>query len=133
MIYECVVTTNSSGDATSSTFTANATTGSYNVTAGASGTGTVNFALSNVGDVLVITSARVSGATSGTANLGPITVQQQTTGGTPVAAGSGGQTVQLQEIHGSAVCGDGDLGSRTNQGQSMDCRGGGKGENAASL
>ena len=100
--YECVVTTNSSGDATASTFTANATAGSYNVTAGASGTTTANFALSNVGNVLVITSAPVSGAASSKANLGPITVQQQTTGGTPVNAGSGGLTVNLSGPAGSS-------------------------------
>ncbi len=100
--YDCIATTNSSGDATSSTVTANATTGSYNVAASATGTNTVNFALSNVADVLVITSAPVSGAASSTANLGLITVQQQTTGGTPVNAGSGGLTVNLSGPTGSS-------------------------------
>ena len=100
--YQCVVTTNSSGDATSSTFSANATTGSYNVAASASSTNTVNFAISNVADVLVITSAPVSGSTSATGNLGPITVQLQTTGGTPVNAGSAGQTVNLSGPTGSS-------------------------------
>ena len=58
--YSCVATTNASGDATSSTFTANGTTGTYNVAASASGTNTVNFSLTN--QQLTITSFTRSGA-----------------------------------------------------------------------
>jgi hypothetical protein len=50
--YECVVTTDGNGLATAAVFTANGTTGSYNVQASAqttAGTSTANFALANTG------------------------------------------------------------------------------------
>ena len=102
--YQCVATTNASGDATSSTFTANATAGSYNVSASAPGTNTVSFVMTNTAapNKLVITSTAVSGSTSNNANLGPITVQQQTGSGTPVNAGGGGLTVNLSGPAGSS-------------------------------
>jgi hypothetical protein len=58
--YECVATTNASGDATSSIFTANATAGSYNISAKAPTTNTVNFTFTN-SSALTITSVLRSG------------------------------------------------------------------------
>jgi hypothetical protein len=45
-MYECLITTNASGDATSSAFTANTAAGSYDISA-TSGTGAVNFSETN--------------------------------------------------------------------------------------
>ena len=77
---QCRVTTNSSGLATSSTFTANTIAGGpYTVTATTSGvSGSANFSLTNnagAASQLVFTSAAVSGSASQSATLGPITVQ----------------------------------------------------------
>lgn len=73
--YQCVATTNSSGVATSSTFTANSSQGTYNVAATASGGSnpSVNFSETNVG--LLHLSSLTSGTTSGSTTwTGSITV-----------------------------------------------------------
>jgi hypothetical protein len=73
--YQCVATTNSSGVATSSAFTANATRGTYNISATASGGSnpSVNYSETNLG-VLHISSL-ATGATSGaTTWTGSVTV-----------------------------------------------------------
>jgi hypothetical protein len=44
---QCVATTGANGEATSSSFTANGTTGTYNVSANVTGAGSVNFAMTN--------------------------------------------------------------------------------------
>ena len=85
-------TTNSSGLATSSTFTANTTAGPYAVAATTSGvSGSANFALTNnVGPAnkLAFTTGAVSGPASSSATLGPITVQVQDSYGNPVKVSS---------------------------------------------
>ena len=91
--YECVVTTDSNGLATSSAFTANTVAGGpYTVSASTSGvSGTANFSLTNnpqTASQLAFTTAPVSGAASSSATLGPITVQLEDTYGNVVNAGS---------------------------------------------
>ena len=61
--YSCVVATNSSGQATSSSLTANSSAGAFNVSASASGTNTVNFALTNT---IVVSASRIGTATDTT-------------------------------------------------------------------
>jgi hypothetical protein len=83
--YQCVVITNSSGVATSSTFTANAGGGTYNVSATASGGSnpSVNFSETNVG--LLHVSSLVTGSTSGaTTWTGSITVTVTNSSGAAV-------------------------------------------------
>jgi hypothetical protein len=73
--YQCVATTNSSGVATSSTFTANANRGTYNISATASGGSnpSVNYSETNIG--LLHISSLVTGTTSGSTTwTGSITV-----------------------------------------------------------
>jgi hypothetical protein len=73
--YQCVATTNASGVATSSTFTANASQGTYNVAAAASGGSnpSVNFSETNIG--LLHLSSLATGTTSGSTTwTGSITV-----------------------------------------------------------
>jgi hypothetical protein len=73
--YQCVATTNASGVATSSTFTANGSQGTYNVAATASGGSnpSVNFGETNVG--LLHLSSLATGTTSGSTTwTGSITV-----------------------------------------------------------
>ena len=88
---ECEVTTNSSGLATSSVFTANTVAGGpYTVAATTSGvSGTANFSLTNkalTATQLAFSSGAVSGPASSSATLGQITVQLEDTYGNPVAA-----------------------------------------------
>jgi len=90
---ECLVTTNSSGFATSSTFTANTIAGGpYTVAATTSGvSGTASFSLTNnpgLASQLVFTSAAVSGPASSSATLGPLTVQVEDAYGNVVKVGS---------------------------------------------
>ena len=59
-----------------------------NAANGASPNSTQKFALTIDSESLVISSTPVSGATSGTPNLGPITVRRQTGSGTPITTGS---------------------------------------------
>lgn len=83
--YQCVATTNASGVATSSTLTANATQGTYNVSATASGGSnpSVNFSETNIG--LVHISSLVTGTTSGaTTWTGSITVTVTNSSGAAV-------------------------------------------------
>jgi hypothetical protein len=86
-------TTNSSGVATSQTFQANTVAGSYNVAAAASGTNTVQFAMTNNAGTATklkfITSPQTIAAGDAT---GTITVERQDTYGNPV---SGSFTVNL--------------------------------------
>jgi hypothetical protein len=102
--YSCVATTGANGQATSSTMTANATTGTYNVVGSATGVaGTVNFSETNRVN-LAVTS--VASGTSGSRNLSTSTFNM-TSGTTYVitafASGSntptltiaGGQTATL--------------------------------------
>ena len=65
--------TGSTGQATSSTFTANATTGSYNVSAGATGAGTVNFAETNEPAIAATSVASAPDFTGSSATVGPFT------------------------------------------------------------
>jgi hypothetical protein len=83
--YQCVATTNSSGVATSSTFTANANQGTYNVGATASGGSnpSVNFSETNIG--LLHISSLTTGTTSGAMTwTGSITVTVTNSSGTVV-------------------------------------------------
>jgi hypothetical protein len=83
--YQCVATTNSSGVATSSAFTANATHGTYNISATAAGGSnpSVNFSETNIG--LLHISSLVTGATSGgTTWTGSVTVTVTDSAGTAV-------------------------------------------------
>jgi hypothetical protein len=83
--YQCVATTNASGVATSSTFTANANQGAYNVSATASGGSnpSVNFSETNIG--LLHISSLVTGTTSGSTTWsGSITVTVVNSSGTAV-------------------------------------------------
>jgi hypothetical protein len=66
--YSCVATTNGSGQASSSVFTANSTGGTYNISAQATGTNTVTFSETNVPTVHI--SSLVTGATTGTTTWG---------------------------------------------------------------
>jgi hypothetical protein len=81
-------TTNSSGVAVSSTFTANSTAGSYNVSATVSGAlSTANFSLTNLPapvETIIATSGTPQTATVSTSFAGPL-VAAVTTGGTPTA------------------------------------------------
>ena len=80
--------TNASGIATSPTFTANTTAGSYNVSASASGTGSVNFAESNTaGAATTVAASSGSGqsATVHTAFASPLVVTVTDTYGNPVS------------------------------------------------
>ena len=61
---------------------------------GVSPKSTQNFTLTISTEALVISSGAVSGATSSTPNLGPITVRRQTSSGTPITTG-GALTVNL--------------------------------------
>ena len=61
---------------------------------GVSPNGTQSFTLTVETETLVISSPAVSGATSSTPNLGPITVRRQTGSGSPITTG-GSQTVDL--------------------------------------
>ena len=86
---QCRVTTNSTGLATSSTFTANTTAGGpYTVAATTSGvSGSASFSLTNnpgTTTKLVITSSPVSGQAANKANLGPITVTVENASNNPV-------------------------------------------------
>ena len=65
-----------------------------NAANGVSPNGTQSFTLTIETEALVISSPAVSGATSSTPNLGPITVRRQTSSGTPITTG-GAQTVDL--------------------------------------
>lgn len=83
--YQCVATTNASGVATSSTFTANATRSAYTISATAAGGSnpSVNFTETNIG--LLHVSSLVTGATSGaTTWTGSITVTVTDSTGTAV-------------------------------------------------
>ena len=83
--YQCVASTNASGVATSSTFTANASQGTYNISATASGGSnpSVNFSETNIG--LLHISSLVTGTTSGaTSWTGSITVTVTDSSGTAV-------------------------------------------------
>jgi hypothetical protein len=83
--YQCVATTNASGVATSSTFTANASQGTYNVGATASGGSnpSVNFSETNIG--LLHVSSLVTGTTSGAATwTGSVTVTVSNSSGAAV-------------------------------------------------
>jgi len=83
--YQCVATTNGSGVATSSVFTANANQGTYNIGATASGGSnpSVNFSETNIG--LLHVSSLVTGTTSGgTTWTGSITVTVTNSSGTAV-------------------------------------------------
>jgi len=80
--------TNASGIATSPTFTANTTAGGYNVSASASGTGSVNFAESNTaGAATTVAASSGSGqsATVHTAFASPLVVTVTDTYGNPVS------------------------------------------------
>lgn len=103
---QCVVTTNSSGDATSTTYTANASAGGpYTVTARASGTTTAGFSLTNASTAsatkLGFVTSAISGSVDSAASLGPITVELQTSSGAPAVA-SGGTTVTLSSNSGGS-------------------------------
>ncbi|MGV8909494.1 MAG: beta strand repeat-containing protein [Propionicimonas sp.] len=90
--------TNAGGIATASAFTANTTAGSYAVSAAATGATSASFTATNTAGAaskFVITSAAVSGPASATANLGPITVQEQDQFGNAVTATGTGTTVNL--------------------------------------
>jgi hypothetical protein len=81
--YQCVATTNAGGVATSSTFTANASQGTYNVSAAAAGGSnpSVNFSETNIG--LLHVSSLATGSTSGaTTWTGSITVTVTNSSGT---------------------------------------------------
>src|SRR3954452_1801543 len=83
--YQCVASTNGSGVATSSAFTANASQGTYNVSATASGGSnpSVNFSETNIG--LLHLSSLATGSTSGaTTWTGSITVTVTNSSGTAV-------------------------------------------------
>ncbi len=83
--YQCVASTNSSGVATSSTFTANATRGTYNIsaTAGGGSNPSVNYSETNIG--LLHLSSLVTGTTSGaTTWTGSITVTVKDASGAAV-------------------------------------------------
>jgi hypothetical protein len=83
--YQCVATTNASGVATSSTFTANAGQGTYNASATASGGSnpSVNFSETNIG--LLHISSLATGSTSGaTTWTGSITVTVTNSSGAAV-------------------------------------------------
>jgi len=64
--YSCVATTGANGQATSSTMTADATTGTYNVVGSATGTGTVNFSETNR---VNLTATSVASGTTGSRTL----------------------------------------------------------------
>ena len=84
-IYQCVASTNSSGVATSSIFTANATRGTYNIsaTAGGGSNPSVNYSETNIG--LLHVSSLVTGTTSGTTTwTGSITVTVKDASGAAV-------------------------------------------------
>ena len=83
--YQCVATTNASGVATSSAFTAGAAAGTYNISATASGGSnpSVNFSETNIG--LLHVSSLVTGTTSGaTTWTGSITVTVTNSAGTAI-------------------------------------------------
>jgi hypothetical protein len=69
-------------------------TACINAANGVSPNGTQKFTLTIDSETLVISSTAVSGATSSTPNLGPITVRRQTGSGTPITTG-GALTVSL--------------------------------------
>src|SRR5439155_3448274 len=73
--YQCVATTNGSGVATSSTFTANAGQGTYNVsaTAGGGSNPSVNFSATNIG-LLHLSSLATSATSGATTWTGSVTV-----------------------------------------------------------
>ena len=84
--YRCVATTDASGVATSSTFTANASRGTYNISATAAGGSapSVNFSETNLG--LLHVSSLVTGSTSGSTTwTGSITVTVTDSSGTAVS------------------------------------------------
>jgi hypothetical protein len=84
--YQCVATTNGSGVATSSTFTANASQGTYNVgaTAGGGSNPTVTFGETNIG--LLHVNSLTTGSTSGTTTwTGSVTVTVTNSSGTAVS------------------------------------------------
>ncbi len=104
---QCRVTTNSSGLATSSTFTANTIAGGpYTVTATTSGvSGSANFSLTNnagTASQLVFTTGAVSGSASQSATLGPITVQVEDTYGNAVKVSSN-TTVNLSSTSAGGI------------------------------
>ena len=83
--YQCVATTNSSGVATSSAFTASSTHGTYNISATAAGGSnpSVNFSETNIG--LLHVSSLVTGSTTGaTTWTGSVTVTVKDSAGTAV-------------------------------------------------
>lgn len=83
--YQCVATTNASGVATSSAFTANSTHGTYNISATAAGGSnpSVNFSETNIG--LLHVSSLVTGTTSGSTTwTGSITVTVKDSAGAAV-------------------------------------------------
>ena len=61
--YQCVIATNGSGNATASTFTANGTHGSYNVSASSSGSNAVSFFVANTDSAVSLSLSPTSGAT----------------------------------------------------------------------
>jgi hypothetical protein len=84
--YQCIATTNASGVATSSAFTANSTHGTYNISATAAGGSnpSVNFSETNIG--LLHISSLVTGTTTGTTTwTGSITVTVKDSAGTAVS------------------------------------------------
>lgn len=84
--YQCVATTNASGVATSSAFTANATRGTYNISATAAGGSnpSVNFSETNIG-LLHISSLVTGTTTGGTTWTGSVTVTVKDASGTAVS------------------------------------------------
>ncbi len=71
-VYSCVVTTGTNGQATSSAFTANTTSGGYNISAAVTGATTVNFTATNTPGnpgLVKITPTPASAAASGTTNI----------------------------------------------------------------
>jgi hypothetical protein len=95
----CVVSTNSSGLATSPKFTANTVAGPYNVTGSVTGvSSTANFSLTNnpgCAKKLAFITSPVTGPVSSSATLGPITVQLEDAYGNPVMATGSGVVVKL--------------------------------------
>ena len=73
-----------------------------NATNGSGTTGTQMFTLTVATETLVISSPAVSGATSSTPNLGPITVSRQTGSGSPIVTGDA-LTVHLTSSSPSAA------------------------------
>ena len=103
----CVATSNASGIATVSTFTANSTGGSYNVSASGPSTNTVDFALSNMATTTTVVSSSANPSTSGQSVTLTATVAPTSGGGAPTGTVNfkdGGTTISgcgLQTVGGS--------------------------------